>query len=425
MLEVSPSTREALEFPSLLRLLAALAATDVGAAAALALEPASELDDLDARRERFEEARLLLVDGSLVDSLETDLRPLLQRLDDPRGALDGADVWQAAALLRLAQDIAERLRQATDPPCPRLAYLFSELPDAREWTRRVAKVLDPRGRIRDDASPTLAGLRRRVQTHRDTLYKDLQHSVERFGDHLSEGTIPLHEGRLVLLLKSGARGQIDGLVHGRSASGRSFYFEPLSAVDGNNRLRAAIDDESVERARLLTELIDGLRQQNTAVQLAANLVSEIDLLQAIARFADLATARLADLPADDSLRLCSARHPLLDPALAELRARALGSAGHREAMVPLDLELDDNSRLLVITGPNAGGKTVALKTAGLLALASQCGLPVPCAKGTRLPVLDHLVATIGDEQDLLAERSTFSQKILLVSDRSHQMVEYR
>jgi DNA mismatch repair protein MutS2 len=409
---VSSSTLEALEFPALLRLIAELTVTDVGAAAVRALAPAGDLAELDERRGRFEEARLLLVDGSLVSRLEGAIEPLLLRLDDPRALLDSGDVLQAAELLTMAQGTARRVREADDPPCPRLSQLWDQLPESREWTRSVERVLDPRGRIRDDASPALAKLRHQVREVRDGLYRDLQASVARYGDHLSEETIPLHEGRLVLLLKSGARGRLDGLVHGRSGSGRSFYFEPLDAVQANNRLRATIDDEEAERARLLGELLDGLRELAPVVRRAAELVAGLDLLQAAARFAELAGARLAELAEGGNLRLCGARHPLLDPALADLRQRALESAGHRDAVVGLDLELVADSRLLVITGPNAGGKTVALKTAGLLSLASQCGLPVPCDKGTRLPLLEFLVATVGDEQDLLHEQSTFSARLL-------------
>lgn len=411
MTEISRSTLEALEFPRLLEVLAELAATDVGAERVRSLAPTGERAELDTRRARYEEARVLLVDGPLVRGLEHPVRPLVERLADPRAVLDVGDVLQAADLLRQTESVVTRLRQADAAACPHLAAAVAELPDTREWTRQVGKVLDARGQIKDNASPALVKLRQQVRKLRDGLYSDLQSTVSRYGDHLSEETIPLHEGRLVLLLKSGARGQVDGLVHGKSGSGRSFYFEPLDAVEGNNRLRSAIDDEEAERARLVAELIDGLKRQTPSVQAAAELLADLDLLQAAARFAELAQARLPDIAAAGELRLCAARHPLLDPTLADLRQRALGHAGHREPMVPLDLELDTQLRLLVITGPNAGGKTVALKTAGLLTLAAQCGLPVPCAKGTRLPWVERLVATVGDEQDMLSERSTFSGRL--------------
>ncbi len=412
MFHASAATLAALELPALLSLIAELTVTDVGRERALALAPVDSEDALQYRRELFGETRVALVDGHLVGGLQAAVKPLLARLDEPAALLDGADVLQAADLLNAGVRAALRVREAGDAPRPRLAALFDDFPDPTDWLTRVGRVLDSRGRVRDDASPALKRLRRQVREVRESLYEDLQGAVSRHATHLSEETIPLHEGRLVLMLKSGARGQLDGLVHGRSGSGRSFYFEPFEAVEANNRLRATLDDEAAERTRLLAELVEGLREALPALRRTAEIVSELDLLQAACRFADLADARLPDLARRGELRLCAARHPLLDPALAQLRLSALGAAGHRDAMVPLDLELDSRCRMVVITGPNAGGKTVALKTAGLLTLAAQCGLPVPAAKGTRLPLIQRLVATVGDEQDLLSDHSTFSARLL-------------
>ena len=412
MFHASAATLAALELPALLSLIAELTVTDVGRERALALAPVDSEDALRHRRELFGETRVALVDGRLVGGLQAAVQPLLARLDEPAAVLDGADVLQAAELLNAGARAALRVREAGDPPWPRLAALFDDLPDSTDWLARVSRVLDSRGRVRDDASPALKRLRRQVREVREGLYEDLQGAVSRHSAHLSEETIPLHEGRLVLMLKSGARGQLDGLVHGRSGSGRSFYFEPFEAVEANNRLRATLDDEAAERTRLLAELVDGLREALPALHRTAEIVSELDLLQAACRFADLVGARQPDLARRGELRLCAARHPLLDPALADLRLSALGAAGHRGAMVPLDLELDSRRRMVVITGPNAGGKTVALKTAGLLTLVAQCGLPVPAAKGTRLPLIQRLVATVGDEQDLLTDHSTFSARLL-------------
>lgn len=412
MFEASRATLEALELPAALELLAALTATDVGRRRAAELTPVASAEALERRRARYEEVRVLLVNGSLVSGLEGAVELLLERLQQPGALLDSADVLLAADLLRTAERATRRINTNDDSPRPALTALIAELPDSRQWTGRVSQILDRRGRVRDDASPALTKLRRQVVELRDGLYQDLQQVVSRYGSHLSEETIPLHEGRLVLLLKSGARGQVDGLVHGRSGTGRSFYFEPLTAVAGNNRLRGAIDDEGAERLRLLNELIETLREMAPQIRAVAEVIAELDLWQAAARLAETSSARLAEVAPPGELRLCAARHPLLDPTLAELRARVLGTAGHRGQMVPLDLELDAKRQLLVITGPNAGGKTVALKTAGLLTLLAQCGLPVAVDKGSRLPLLERLVATVGDEQDLLAERSTFSARLL-------------
>src|SRR5215207_4066550 len=223
-------------------------------------------------------------------------------------------------------------------------------------------------------------------------------------------------GRLVVVLQSGARGRSPGLVHGRSATGRSFYFEPLQVVETNNTLQQSVEDEEAERHRILNEVLAEVRGALPALRAHADFLAELDLLQTAVRFGDRCGGALPEIGPRHELRLNGARHPLLDPCLAELRAEALGQAGHSSDIVPLDVELTTGRRILVVTGPNAGGKTVALKTVGLLSLIAQCGLPIPASPGSRVPFLRGLVATVGDEQDLLADRSTFSGRLLRLKE---------
>jgi DNA mismatch repair protein MutS2 len=410
-LAVSSASLEALELQSLLRLLAELAASDLGRDRLLALRPLADGSALASRRARFAELERLLGEGPLVPSSEAPLLPLLERLEGARAAWDGQELVRLADLLRSSRAAGERIRAAA-PPCPALRERAAALPDAGPLVRRIETTLDRRGEVRDDASPRLAELRRSIRRLRERLYKELQGLLGELREHLAEDTIPLRNGRLVLLLQAGARGRVRGLLHGRSGTGKSFYFEPLVAVEGNNQLQQALEDEDEERRRLLVELGEEVRAAAGLLAGHADFFAELDSLQAAARFAALAGARLAETCEPPVLRLVAARHPLLEPRLADLRRAALGQAGHTGPVVPLDLELDADRRLLVVTGPNAGGKTVALKTVGLLTLAHQCGLPVPADSGTRLPVLERLVATVGDEQDLLAERSTFSGRLL-------------
>jgi DNA mismatch repair protein MutS2 len=235
-------------------------------------------------------------------------------------------------------------------------------------------------------------------------------------ENLSEETIPMRAGRLVLKLQAGSRGRAKGLIHGRSASGRSFYFEPFDVVEDNNHLQQIGEEEAAEKRRIMAELVKKLREHISDLRRHGNLVAELDHLQALVRFAEACGGRMADLTSRHELRLVAARHPLLDPRLAEEREKALGTHGHRGDVVPLDLELSAGRRALVITGPNAGGKTVALKTLGLLALANQCGLPISVGKGSQLPFFKAIVATVGDDQDLLADRSTFSGRLLRLKE---------
>ncbi len=420
-LRVSAASLAALEYPSLLAVVAALAATDLGRERILALVPLADRAPLAERRAAYEEAGRLLGAGALVPSFETPLAPLLARAAGASPGLTGRDVVALADLLETTAPAVERIA-AAELPSPALAARADTLPDAEPLCRQIRRVLDRRGEVREEASPELARLRGAIRRQREALYLDLQGLVQEHRELLSEQTVPMREGRLVLVLQAGARGRLPGLVHGRSGTGKSFYFEPLAVVEGNNRLQQAWEDAEAERQRLLAELATRLRAALPTLTLHADFLAGLDLLQAAWRFAELAQARLPELadlgvtPTGARLRLRAARHPLLDAALAPLRAEALGQAGHTGSVVPLDLELGSEQRALVITGPNAGGKTVALKTAGLLALMALAGLPVPAGAGTVLPELGTLVATVGDEQDLLADRSTFSGRLLRLKE---------
>ncbi len=412
---VSRATAAALELPTLLALVADAAATDAGRRRVLDLAPAAGPDELELRRGRFEEAQRLVAERALVPGFEESLIELAAALEASREALTGDDLVVLGAMLRATRDAAAAIA-AADPPCPRLAARAAEAADLEPLRRKIERTLDRRGRVRDDASPRLVELGRTVRRSRQQLYDRLEGFVAEHREDLSEETVPLVGGRLVVMLHAGSRGRAPGIVHGRSGTGKSFYFEPLEAVESNNRLQEAQQDEEEERQRLLAELVGEARRAALEIRGHLALVAELDALQAAARFAAASGARLAEIGERHRLALVGARHPLLDPKLAELRRRALGHPGHTLPIVPLDLELDADRRVLVVTGPNAGGKTVALKTVGLLALATGCGLPVPAERGTRLPAFRRVVATVGDEQDLLADRSTFSGRLLRLKE---------
>ena len=412
---LSEATAQALELPSLLAVVSRLASSDLGRERVLGLEPYEEEADLRLQRSRFEEAYRLVGERPLVPDFDIPLGALLERLATGRPALEGADLVRLGDLGRATKGAVARIREAV-PPCPHLLRMADGLADLDPLLRKIERTLDRRGEVREDASPRLAALRAQIRRTRDQLYRDLGDFVQGHKDELSEETIPMRGGRLVVVLQAGARGRTGGLVHGRSATGKSFYFEPLTVVETNNTLQQSSEDEEEERRRILLELIAEARAAMPALREHAGFLSDLDLLQASVRFGQRCDGHLPEIGPRHELRLLAARHPLLDPCLSELRAEALGQAGHSGAIVPLEIELSSGRRILVVTGPNAGGKTVALKTTGLLSLAAQCGLPIPAAPGSRVPFLRKLVATVGDEQDLLADRSTFSGRLLRLKE---------
>jgi DNA mismatch repair protein MutS2 len=365
-MEVRTETLAALEWPALLALIAEEARTDLGAALVAGTRPAGDTAELAARRAAWLEAARLGVDGALVPALGERCAPLLERLESARPPLEGPEILALARLLAAGADAVARVR-AAEPPCPQLGARFTAIGDAAPLLAHVRRILDRKGQVRDDASPRLGELRREIHGARERLYARLTTVREGHLELFGEETVPLRGGRLLLVLAAGGRGRLPGLVHGRSASGRSFYFEPLEVVEDNNQLQTAVEEQEAERRRLLQQLLGALVAELPLIRALAGAVAELDALEASRRFAEACGARLPELAPAGSLRLVGARHPLLDPRLAGRRARVLGAAGHTSAAVPLDVELDAGRRVLVVTGPNAGGKTVAAKTVPCLA----------------------------------------------------------
>ncbi len=407
----SAATLDALEYASYLELLCALAATDLGQQRLRSLSWALDQEELDRRHRRYHEAASLLAHRRLVPSFEEPLGAIAEALGSADTELVGVELNRLAAALRAVGSAVETLESA-DPECPELHAAARGLADLRPLVRRIEKTLDRRGKVRDDASDRLVQLSGDVRRSREAIYNELRDYGKQHKDELAEETMPMHDGRVVVLLKAGSKSRRGGLVHRGSGTGRSVYFEPLEVVDSNNRMREAQVSEEGERLRLLRALIDEARSSIELVVGHLEFLALLDQQQALCDFAELCGGRLVEASEQHSVKVVAGRHPLLDPKLADLRARALGHAGHVGDMVPLDLELAPARRALVITGPNAGGKTVALKTLGLMALAAQAGLPFPAGAGSRAPRLSSVVATVGDEQDLLTDRSTFSGRLM-------------
>ena len=391
------------------RVLAEFSVTDLGRSALLRVEPFERPEDLARSFAKAREVEHLLDDGPLVRGFEAELEQLLETFESDSAELAGRDFLFLARVISSSQAAIDRIIESKMPV---LGEEVIDAPDLSELTRAIAKSFDERGLVRDDATPSLARLSRHSRRARQALYERLTGFVGRERDNLAEETISVQDGRLVLMLRAGSKGRLPGVVQGRSATGKSFYFEPLQFVEDNNELRDSQQEEAAERRRIVTELVDRVRTLRTEVRFHWRVVAELDRLQAQCAWKRQIEGEFIVPSGDGSFELVEARHPLLDPLVAAHRETALGQAGHVEAVVPLSVELAHDSRMLVVTGPNAGGKTVALKTVGLLILAAHCGFPIPVGVHSRLPFLSTLVAVVGDEQDLLEERSTFSGRLL-------------
>jgi DNA mismatch repair protein MutS2 len=338
----------------------------------------------------------------------TDPLPVVQ------AAHEGPLSEESLAALRGLLSANQRLQpwfESRKLDVPALARCAAELPDLSVLADRLSEIVDERGRVQDSASPALGRLRREVRelsTRIDSTLRNISSRSE-VRHHLTDSRVHLRGGRLCLAVKAKASGRVKGIVHDRSQSEQTAFVEPREVIEYSNRLSEARHSERRELTRVLTELArDVLRWEGLLMQSADGL-GKLELALVGVRFGEVYSARMTAISPEDTtgegLLLRSARHPLL---LAEVRL------GNLDEVVPIDLRLGGEFDMLIITGPNTGGKTLALKTAGLLALLAHLGLPIPCSEGSSVPVYDGIAADIGDEQEISQSLSTFSSHVLRI-----------
>ena len=289
----------------------------------------------------------------------------------------------------------------------------------------IRRKIDPSGEVVDDASPELRSIRDRLRRQRTRLRGTLE-SYLRGKDtakYLQQQIVTDRHGRYVLVVRAEHRGAIPGIVHGSSGSGASLYLEPLSTVEINNDIVALEQQEHEEVQRILLALSDAFRGRAEELERTVDAAAKLDVLNARARFSLLVRGVEPKLAKDGRLELRAARHPLLIPAVRRyIRSAQVEDADQSDESeakatradaepVPVDVQLLPPVRVLVITGPNTGGKTVALKTAGLLPILAQAGLLIPVAEDSQIPIFKSVFADIGDEQSIAQSLSTFSGHI--------------
>jgi DNA mismatch repair protein MutS2 len=298
---------------------------------------------------------------------------------------------------------------------PLLRTLVEEIASFKQEIADVRRKIEPSGEVADNASPLLASVRERLRKQKQRLRTTLDGFLRgrEATKYLQEQVVTDRNGRHVLMVRAEHRSAIPGIVHGGSASGASLFVEPLETVEINNEIVALEEEEAEEVRRILLALTDAFRRRPSELERTIEIATELDIIQARARFSIMVDGVEPIVAADGTFELHAARHPLLMGKVAErLQDERRGDPrGRSPEPVPVDIRLTPPTRILVITGPNTGGKTVALKTAGLFAAMAQAGLHLPAAPGSRLPVFKSLFADIGDEQSISASLSTFSAHI--------------
>ncbi len=404
----------ALEWARLRDHLAGRTQSPLGRARVLALGPVRDLQAIERAQQLTAELRLFLVaGGSFGFHGLFDANSMLDKASIPNAALEPLELRRIA---ELAEHIADWRQLIAEPPdfiadrWPAITALSQPVVHTNFYRmlQLISGKIDPDGTLSDDASPELARIRKAMERQHRSIQESLRRQLRAVSDvgGTQENLITVRGERFVIPVKAEFRRRVPGVVHGSSSSGQTVFVEPMETIEQNNELVRLLDEEQAEVHRILVAMTEAVGEQAGSIARGTEVLAEVEAHYAFAKFAqDLDCVRpifTDGKPHGDEAALSfdNARHPLLD-----LRMR-----GERARIVPLTVGLPGVSKQLIISGPNTGGKTVALKTVGLLALMAQAGLPVPATKA-RLPIFSAVYADIGDAQSIERNLSTFSAHI--------------
>ncbi len=407
-----------LEFEALRQLIARYVRSPLGYAELARMEPTADRAAIEATLADLAEAAEYVrvcsqpqsaTRGAAIRldfSLPNDPAPYITRLRIEGATLEGHEVLELARLLDIAAEVRSVLTSAGER-FPRLSAYGASLADLGQLARDLRGKILPDGSLADDASVALGRLRRDAERQRRLIEESLARFLRA---HHADGTlqedfVTIRNDRFVVPIVTGRERRVDGVIHGSSGSGRTVFVEPLETIDLNNELVRVHEEELREIHRILREFTAGLRKHSAEITATGDAMGRLDLIFAKADFArdfECTVPRLS--PASEHrLVLRGARHPLLQDIFRR----------QKKHVVPVSLSLDDRQRTLLISGPNTGGKTVALKTVGLLAAMIHAGLPVP-AEEAEFPLFDQILADVGDNQSLAESLSSFSAHIVSI-----------
>ncbi len=434
------SSLTTLEFDRVLTLVAMEAKSAPGKSSISRRRPLRTREQCErAHADLGEMVRFFHTDGLLPLAGLDDIAPLFSR----ETVLEIDESWHVVRAVRATQAMRETLTRTES--YPRLRAIASDIPQFDELLAKTNKYFTREGKLREEASAELRAIRARMQQKRSAIQRTLGDIMNRNADAIQEPLVVMRGDRYCIPVRSDNRNAVPGILHERSGSGASFFIEPMAAIELNNDLADLLIQEREEIARITRFISQTLFDEADAIRDAVAIAGELDALQACGIFHDTIRGSRPTFSADRELHIIDGRHPLLDERLASLRQEAWGEEPSDQKIVPLTIRLschpepakrgegppasgadvasragsfavsaaqDDSQTALVISGPNAGGKTVALKTAGLLVAMGMSGLPVPAAEGTVLPCVDALHVLIGDDQSVLEHLSTFSAYLM-------------
>lgn len=395
------SAIEKLQFKQVLEKIASICLSEPGVETTRALYPlvtrAEVIDELGRVGEMS--ALRTAEDHPPINSLP-DCSSHLHRAALAGSVLEGSDIIAILHLMRTARILRSFFEKRLDK-APLLAGLTSTLFSDKLLEYHTERIVDEDGAVRDSASKELRLLRREILEKSAQLRRKMESILKRVSEEefVQEELVTLRDGRMVLPVKREYKRQIQGLIHSESATGQTVFIEPMETLELNNDIRDLQFEEAREVRRILAEVTDRIRPHGQELLQAQSVYAELDSLQARARYLEQIGGCLPGIVTDRTMHVREARHPIL-----------LSLKGKKD-VVPLAIELGNDVTTIIITGPNAGGKSVAMKTVGLLALMVQSGIPVPCDPDSRFPIYDSIHVDIGDEQSVENDLSTFSSHV--------------
>src|SRR5436309_8437564 len=394
---------DALEYYRLKDLLGRYISTEAGKFALDDLAPIADEQKLESEHAITAEAMSYLREHRVTFQDIALLGQVLEKLSVEGVMLEILEIDAIQVFLAQVEDVSVRRKEHRDK-FPKLAETGPRLPELRELGKHLGRAIQ-NGEVDDKYSPELARIRRALSAARSRLTEKLERIVRSpaYSPQLQEQIITVRNGRFVIPIRTEQKRSVDGIIHGSSSSGATVFMEPLAVLEMNNELVRLQDEERVEIARILAELTVLIQTSTAQLQHACSLSAYVELVFAKARFARDFNCVIPAFSRGLLLSLINARHPLLEDNLRR----------EKGCVAPVSLDMDTNRRILVISGPNAGGKTVVLKTVGLFALMAQSGIPVPAEEAT-LPVCDRILSDIGDQQSITDHLSTFSAHVLVI-----------
>ena len=405
-------TFTALELFDFIEMAALRAQTPPGRARIMRLRPSSDFGDISRELEITGECVVYqTVKGRFGLAGVEDLEGAAARLHIEGNSLEPRQILAFERLLFVGKELKENiLGLEPSEQFPRLYSIAAGIPDARPILNAIRGKVLPNGEIDDNASPELRAIRRDLAERRHRINRTLEAILRTSPDAVQDEIITFRNGRFVIPIRTDSRGRIPGVMHGLSSSGQTTYIEPMTVIDQNNDLVRLHEQEELEIANILSALTEVFRKNSGAVLGVMNAVAVLDAAQARALVSTEFQCSPPRISRSGEYVLADARHILLE--------RELRKTGGRP--VPISLELDSRRSALVISGPNAGGKTVALKTAGLISLMAQMGFHVP-AREAVLPVFEQIFADIGDQQSIAANLSTFTAHMRNIAEMAAEL----